>query len=241
LVTETTTKAAADALEEAEDMLASLTGAKIKGEARLRELNATRAALSYAGLSPTGTGEDRVRLAQTTEEAIRLGAELDNLGFGIVTAKKRVDEARKFVGSEVVRLKAETAQQHLADWRSHGGRAGTLFAEFLAEFDAAVAAASAIRRLRICRFPDHETLDVSLKLALQGELFRRRLHPEPVLTPRGSRRELGEIIEIWAAQTDIALARVISGEAPPPVEPEELPPPPPRIAGEEFLADEAAE
>jgi len=97
-----------------------------------------------------------------------------------------------------------------------------------------IGAGTEIRRLNVCRAPSHEVLTGNIRDAIQSALRGHRdLRSEPLL--RISQRDLTGTIAFLADQMTTLLERVISGEAPPPIDYGEPPPLPP-IDGELELA-----
>jgi hypothetical protein len=210
-----TSAAAATALQEAEEQLADLTRARAKADKRKSEVDATRRETALAGLSTNATALDKRRLAESTDESLRIGAEIDNLSFAIAAANEKVEAARIFVGTEAAKIKARQALELSAELEREGAACDAALSQFLASYDAVVATANQVRSLRIGRWPGHEAFAVGVRNSIQAALTPRRLNTEPLLLSPSQRHELGVVLDRHIQELRLSLARVIDGTAAP--------------------------
>ena len=239
MTTTNTTKAAADALEKAREVLATLERDYSAAVARQAGLDKTRQRLALAGMAG-GAGADRRALQDASDESVSTRVAIDNYVYAIQAAREEVAAAEAAVRGAAHRENTKAALAEVAHMRASGSRCSAALAEFLASFDEVIERSNTVRRLG-GRWPRHEVFEGSIRRALQVHLYRRHLQTEPFLTAMASRVELDTVIERWINELEISLERGI--EAPEVHRPVEYgrPPGPPRIPGEEFLDNEAAE
>ena len=227
----------ADPVAEAATMIATLADRRAEALSRKSRTLEQIAALAYAAICE----DNKSAQARTTELSAAVGQidlEIVALNAAESEARRRQTAAKTAAERAAVLVKVEKAQGHLVDFRFHGGRAATLFTEWLQAYDKTIEAGSEIRRLGIIRTANHEVLTGNIRDAIQSALRGHRdLRSEPLL--RISQRDLTGTIDFLADQMKTLLDRIVSGETPAPVE-YEPPPPLELLPGEaELLRAEA--
>jgi hypothetical protein len=165
----TDTKTADAALVKAQEVLANLERDRAGAVARQAGLDQTRQRLALAGLAG-GAASDRKALEDATTEAQRLTLVIQNLDYAIAEAQQHVSGAEAAVELAAFRAKASTAREEQADLRKAAADTVAGLDGFLSGFDRIVAAANAIRRSGVGRFPSDEIFQGACRRSLQAAL-----------------------------------------------------------------------
>jgi hypothetical protein len=190
----TDTKTAVETLARAQEVLATLERDHAGAVARQAGLDKTRQRLALAGLAGGATA-DRRALEDATNEAARLHLVVENLDYAIAEAQQHVSGAEAAVERAAFRAKASAAREEQADLRKAAAATVAGLDTFLAGFDRIVAAANAIRRANVGRFPSDEIFQGACRRSLQAALMSggRHLNSEPVIVAVAHRKPLGEV------------------------------------------------
>jgi hypothetical protein len=197
-------RAADAALAQARLALGDLSRERIAAVARQGELEQRRQELAYEGLR--GSAADRRALGDASAESARLTIELENLGFAIAAAQKRVSAAEAAVERAGVRSRAIEAQGRVAELRAAGSACAQHLSEFLVQYSRLMHISADIRRSGAGRWPRDEVWELSIRRSLQFALAPHHLNSGPLDRP-GDRRDLAATLEHWFSELEIDLER----------------------------------
>jgi hypothetical protein len=205
-----TLAAAEQALRTARETLADLETRRSEVDARKSRLDGERHALSYdAMVKPGGAAATRLQLA--TVKSVEAGTELENLNSAIVAAKQHVLTAQDATASERRRQDARDARQKLAEMRAAGLAANAALDDFIAALGRFEKIGDALRHSGVPGMPSVSLARVATRRALDSMLMPIGLQSQ-LLGP-SERRDLAGLVQVWAAQIEAQIGRILDEAA----------------------------